>query len=193
MEACLYGNQSLDNLYHKAEYCLVDSTTGNTAFLGLALSDIPHEEINQIIDKSGIFLLSEQKEEGIWNFFTNDSLFYGSIPEDIDDTAFVSRFLIINNFSFKNNTKIFEENINDGLIQTWIVNESSEFYGEYDCNVNVNVLSYLNLINKSYLIDCSNLKKIIFSNNLSSLKISSVSSFSEIFFALFFFLKIFAK
>jgi len=165
MEACMYSNQSLDNLYYREEYCLMDSTTGNTAFLGLAINELNHEEINEIINKSSIFLLSEQKEKGIWNFFTNDSIFYGSIPEDTDDTAFVSRFLTMNNVSFENNSKLFEENIKDGLIQTWIVNESNEFYGEYDCNVNVNVLTYLNLINKSYLIDCNKLKKIIFSND----------------------------
>lgn len=139
----------------RMENCYFDSSVFLTTFVLYSIRNLEDEKIKIMTNKSLDFLLNEQEEGGIWEYFTN--LNEQSLPFDLDDMAVISFTLKSNNISFDDNLKLFENNRNsEGLFYTWL--NMSEKENDVDCVVNTNVLLYLK---KNDLAVCNKINSAI--------------------------------
>ncbi|MGB8192138.1 MAG: hypothetical protein WCF67_09480 [Chitinophagaceae bacterium] len=79
-------------------------------------------KIEEMLAKSATFLRYQIGRGATWNHFTNDHPLRHICPQDVDDTACVSSFLLTRYDDFKKlaNSKLICDNRNkDGLLYTW--------------------------------------------------------------------------
>ena len=127
-------------------HCTYESSPFITTFILESINSIGGEKAKEIKSRGLAFLLKEKKEGGVWNVWTSKNP--NKIVSDIDDTVTVSTILKKNNIAFEDNREVIRMNINDaGYFYTWFDKKAEE--NEVDCNVNANVMRYLQENNPS--------------------------------------------
>lgn len=106
-------------------WCLPDSAVFPSILIGnslLFLSDYP--EVEEILNKTSDFLMSQMQRGGVWHHFTNQHYLRKICPLDVDDTASASSFLQARKLNIPNpsNIPLLLSNRNkDGLFYSWFL------------------------------------------------------------------------
>lgn len=118
-EFCVYmsGDDAMEG-WNQADNCIFPSVLTGSCLLFLKA----YPRVEEILTKTASFLRSQVGYGGTWNHYTNQHALRKLCPQDTDDTACTSDFLIkcnIDIFKKQNAALLLHNRRRDGLFYTW--------------------------------------------------------------------------